>query len=278
MKQLILLGTVHRDPRGKKRLAGALEEIRPGAISLEVSPASIRIRREKCRGWQNLFRTRLRGLSRETGQSLAQLMTHRNLRGVFEYLRFPYEYRAATDYAKSNNTPLFLLDDSELAAAYLNRVEDEILTARNMTLLAQADPDGSLGREVDLMYEQASQLVDSSSASPKNRAPKAKDRQTFQDRENTLSQKLRLLHQGLARRSGMAMPGQELAAGLIVATEAIGYLPDSVRLDPDQAHLYICGWEHLVEDEDKTSLCYLLKDLDPQIRLCHKPARFQPVG
>jgi hypothetical protein len=278
MKQLILLGTVHRDPSGKKRLARVLGEIRPGAVSLEVSPASIRIRSEKSRVWRQLFRTRLRGLSRETGRSLGSLMTHRNIRGVFEYLRLPYEYRAAIEYAQSHQVPLFLLDDSELAAAYLNRVEAEILTDKNITLLAKAESDGSLAREVDLMYEQASHLVGPSGFKEKNTVPKAKDRQAFQDRETAMSQKLRLLHQGLARRAGMTLPGNELAAGLIVASEAIGFLPDTVRLESDQPHLYICGWEHLVEDEDQTSLCVLLKDLDPQVRLCHTPARFKPMG
>ena len=265
MEKLVLLGTVHRDPAGKARLLGALAEFRPTVISLEVSPSSVALRRQYGRRWSRLFRERLADLSRRMRQSPGSLMAGSNLRGLFEYLRLPYEYRASLHYARTYGCPLFLLDDSKLAANFLNRVELEILSRKNMALLAQTDQGWSLHQEVDNDYIRAgSRIFDEEVWS----GSWLDHREDLLEREAGLSQRLRLLHQGLKRRSGRKLSGRELSAGLIISADALGFIPESADFSRGIIHVYVGGWEHLVEDEDGTTLYTRLKDLVTERRLC----------
>ena len=268
MENLILLGTVHRDPDGKRRLARLLEDLRPRVISLEVSPASIRIRWDQGWDWIRLFKEQLTTLRDQTGLGAADLMERATLRGVYEYLRFPYEYRAAVEYARRTDRPLFLLDDSDLAVSYLNRVEDEILTLDNMRLLAEAGQGRSLEREVRDEYQRAEKRIFGPGPQPDFSPP---DPESWAARENSLSQKLRLLHSGLKRRTGQSLKGQLFIEGLLIPSDAAGFIPETVELPEDGLHLYIGGWEHLMEDHDGQALYNRLKDLDPERRLLARP-------
>ena len=265
LSRLFLLGAVHRDPAGKKRLLGALEDLKPNAISLEVSPASVELRRKWGRRWTFMFKERLAGLARETGLSPGRLMMGSALRGVYEYLRLPYEYRAAMEYARDHDRPVFLLDDSELAARYLNLVEREILSYRNMTLLAEAEDGTHLAGEVDAEYRRARNRLKTPETLPDL---KVKNLEQWTAREAGLAQKLRLLHQGLTRRNGQDLAGRELVDSLIIAPDAVAYVPETVSFKPEVVHLYIGGWEHLVEDESGLGLYSHLKNLDPGRGLC----------
>ena len=265
MTKLLLLGTVHRDPAGKKRLLDMLTRIRPTAISLEVSPASIELRKKMGRDWFRIYKSRIRELTRKTGESPGQMMIASPLRGVFEYLRLPYEYRAAMEYAKKDGCPVFLLDDSELAASYLHRVEAEILSRDNMALLAQAGNERTLAQEVDGEYTRARNVVFKSQIAAR---PKVNDKEAWARREAGLSQKLRLLHQGLIRRAGHKTRGRELVDSLIVSPEAVGFIPETADLPLDTVHVYVGGWEHLVEEESGKDLYSRLKDLEPEREIC----------
>lgn len=263
-----MLGTVHRDPAGKRRLWNVLEKNRPGAISLEVSPASVELRTKFIQRWLKLFKSRIGHLQKTKGIKPRQLMAYASLRGVYEYIKLPYEYRAALAYARENDVPLFLLDDSELAAAYLNRVETEILSTENMTLLAEMHSNSSLAEEVDREYKKARVNLFNQNAEPVfNR----KNQEAWEARETKLAQKLRLLHQGLARRADKTTNGRELILSLIIAPEAVAHVPDTVHYRCTDCHMYIGGWEHLVEDRDNTSVYSRMKDLSPKRDLCHYP-------
>ena len=268
MIRLVLLGTVHRDPRGKTRLLHTLEQIRPVALSLEVSPASVRLRNEWGRQWLSLFRDRLGELSRDTGLSPSELMAGAGLRGVYEYLRLPYEYRAALLYAKQAACPVFLLDDSVAASAFLSQVEEELLTQRNIELLHQAGGSENLSDEVSRNYSRASGLIFSGVSEPAS-GPWLNDPEAWSEREAGLGQKLRLLHQGLVRREGKTLSGQDLVSSLIIAPEAVSHTPYRVTLRENGVHLYIGGWEHLIDDRGGRSLFTRLKDLAPERRLCY---------
>ncbi|MEW6263432.1 MAG: hypothetical protein AB1641_10180 [Thermodesulfobacteriota bacterium] len=271
MNRLILLGTVHRDPDGKKRLLRFLEEIDPTAISLEVSPASITLRRQWSHDWLALFRHRLAEISRNTGQKRRQILAGHGLHGVFEYLRLPYEYRASLAHARRRDRPVFLLDDSRLAESYLSRVEREILGKDNLTLLAKERRERTLAEEVAAEYVKASRLVLNQNAAPSSLEGLPRDQEHWTAREESLARKLRLLHQGLVKRAGQRISGKELSAGLIIAADAVAHMPETTFLRPDLTHLYIGGWEHLIEDEAGHSLYCRLKDIGPERMLCHRP-------
>jgi hypothetical protein len=241
-----------------------LEEIRPAAISLEVSPASVDLRLRWSRDWMKVFKSRLEMVGFILGVSPSRLMAGAGLRGVFEYLRLPYEYRAARAYALERDVPLFLLDDSKLAASYLNRVQQEILTEDNLRLLAENGASENLADQVKMEYGRARAKLFGPTPWP---GPRVRDREAWARREADLAQKLRLLHQGLSRRAGRVSDGEELAAGLIVAPDAVAHMPRRLSLEPGAIHLYIGGWEHLADDPNGESFYSRLKDLEPERRL-----------
>lgn len=242
-----------------------LEDLRPNAISLEVSPASVALRNKWARRWSYLFKERLAGLARQTGTSPGRLMAGSALRGVYEYLRLPYEYRGALAYARDHDYPVFLLDDSELSAHYLNLVEREILSSRNLALLAETEDGTSLAGEVEAEYRRAHRRLKTPESLP---GLTVKNPEQWTAREAGLARKLRLLHQGLTRRNGQTVTGRDLVDNLIIAPDAVGHLPPEVSFKPEVVHLYICGWEHLVEDEAGQGLYAQLKNLEPHRCLC----------
>ena len=197
------------------------------------------------------------------------------MRGVYEYLRLPYEYRAAMGYINKRPCPLFMLDDSRLASSFLDRVEDEILTEDNLLLLAESaredDSPLDLAAEVDMSYRRAERELFENEGAARSLTLFGNAPDAWSDREAMLSRKLRLLHQGLARRAGQTMKGEDLVSGLIIPDEDVGFIPDTVSLSRNGIHLYIGGWEHLVDDRDGVALYNRLQDLGPQRRLCFQP-------
>ena len=144
------------------------------------------------------------------------------------------------DFARRRDRPLFLIDDSKLAASFLQRVEKELLTLKNLTALFEASANGDLGRETAVEYQRAAHKIFHPGELPETWWPKDSD---MAARETGLAQKLRLLHQGLLRRDGKTISGEELTAALLISPEAVGHMPESVYLDPDSVHLYLGGWE-----------------------------------
>lgn len=269
---LYLVGTVHRDPKGKQKLFNLLEKMKPGFISIEVSPASIKLRREYGEEWMRLFRKRIEAQSRRTGKRPSELMAGRRLRGVYEYLRLPYEYRACLKYAMQKSAPLFLLDDSDVASSFLARVKNEILSHRNIALLIEADleesANGGLSAEVDAEYKKAWRQVYGASGRPSSDS--RFDWDVWGKREAEIAQKLRLLHQGLTRRKGLKQTPKEFVDGLIIASEAVGHLPELIY-DTGLIHVYVGGWEHLVDDGKGMTLYSRLKENNPERLLCRTP-------
>jgi len=266
--KLVLVGTVHRDPAGKNRLLKKLEALRPAALSLEVSPASVELRRKWGYRWRKTFRDRLAKLSYETGLGPKNLMNQAKIRGVFEYLRLPYEYRAAMTYAAAQNCPVFLLDESEIAEAYLKRVESEILTEKNMALLLEAEQNLTLDEEVAAEYARAQNHAFKQKSWNDARLAQP---EAWAKREARLSQKIRLLHQGLTRWAGRTADGDEFVRSLIIAPEAVAFVPKTVSFPAQAPHAYIGGWEHLVEDQNRNALFSQLQDLTPERTLCLDP-------
>ncbi len=105
MKEIVLVGVVHRDPRGPARLRRLLARLRPDRVAIEVSPFAVRWRR---------------GPGREIARRLPHLR---------EVLRLPFEYRAARAYRRAAKVPLDLIESSRTSRARLRRIEDEVSSA-----------------------------------------------------------------------------------------------------------------------------------------------------
>lgn len=133
--RLTLIGTVHRDPAGESRLAALLDELRPDFITLEMSPAARDYRQRQGQMLLQRLDFILDRLAGETDTPRATLAAHPAIEGIRTLLALPYEYRAAHAYATSANIPLELIDLSEVSLHKLRRIENSLITYRNLKTL-----------------------------------------------------------------------------------------------------------------------------------------------
>jgi len=151
----VMIGVVHRDPQGERRLRAALESRRPELVTLEVSPYAVDFRRT--RGAALL-------------QRLAELTPpgksgHGEIQAIRETLSLPFEYRAAVAYAAGDGARVELADDSEVSRELLAEIEDELLTPENISALVRRN-DIPLTRTVASFYRRARRLLAAEPAPP----------------------------------------------------------------------------------------------------------------
>ena len=130
---LILIGTVHGDPRGQARAGKLLHHLRPDLVTVEISPFSLGYRLKHGRGWQ-----------RQLAAALAELPAgaecHLAIRRLAAQVALPFEVRAAGDYSRRVNVPWRPLDLGFLSRRHLPRYATELLSPANLeALLATAD-------------------------------------------------------------------------------------------------------------------------------------------
>ena len=137
MKGLVLVGTVHLDPDGHAALLAMLHELKPDAVTVEVSSYAIEYRRTA--GPELL--SRLEPFRREDG-SLPRAM-----HAVVAQLRPPFEYTACEAYADRTGAQLELVGDGQLSRQLLDRLEKELMVTDNLVALATRD-EPPLGEQV----------------------------------------------------------------------------------------------------------------------------------
>jgi hypothetical protein len=180
---LILVGTVHGDPRGLARAAKLLRHLVPDLVTVEISPFSLRYRRRHADAWQ-----------RQLAAALAQLpqaaALHLAIRRLTAQIALPFEVRAARDYARLSNTPWRPLDLGSVSRRHLPRYGPELLSPANLQALL-ATPDGALHDFVAGQFRRARQAL----AQPPRRPVSSGVPETLR-RERYLARRLR----SLARR------------------------------------------------------------------------------
>ena len=143
--RLLLVGTVHLDPRGQHRLLGLLRDWKPEAIAIEVSPYAVQFRQSQGAGWRaRLERFRLPDQSLPGG-----------LDAVEAKLRLPFEYTAARAHARAANVPLHLLGDSERSRQLLDLLVAEMMTEENLERLSVPSEMGTLEERVEAEWRLA---------------------------------------------------------------------------------------------------------------------------
>ena len=228
---LTLVGTVHRDSQGEKRLDCLLAQLSPRVITLELSEESLRFRRDRGKIHLRKLERILESIAADRGISVAQLEEHPAVAQIRQLLGYPFEYRAASTYARCHNVPLLLIDRSDVAMRKVAQIERELITLRNLKTLT-ALPVESSG-EPGEGYEVARALLGAETAAS-------------------------LRHAFLAGKRGAEGIGPR---DLFMATAIRRYLGTS----PEQHLLHIGGWVHLVEDDIAgETLFSRLADLLPQ--------------
>jgi hypothetical protein len=227
---LTLIGTVHRDPRGYERLSALLETLRPGRLTLEMSPAALLYRRSRADLLSKRLETILNDLAAELGRSRSDLEEHPTVAGIRTLLDLPFEYRAAVDFADRSGASLALIDDSAISTDKLKKVESELITYCNLrVLVALPSTVSDHGNEG---YHTAKQMIFDPFDPPVNLAylQGRRGREGIGDRDRAMAEEIRRQLEGGAR----------------------GHL----------AH--IGGWVHLMEDPRGETLFSRLNDLQPR--------------
>jgi hypothetical protein len=133
---LILIGTVHGDPRGYERVLGLLKCLRPDVVTVEISRFSLRYRRAWEGRWRRLLNGALVGLPPGADR-------HPAIRRVAAQITLPFEYRAARDYSRLSGAKCLPLDLGGLSRRHLPRYGRELLSTANLRALT-AEPQDSL--------------------------------------------------------------------------------------------------------------------------------------
>ena len=145
---LVLIGTVHGDPRGYDRAMRLLSHLQPDLVTVEISWFSLRYRARQGRGWQRLLARALEGLPE-------QAAGHPAIRRLRAQVGLPFEVRAARDWCRGREVPWRPLDLGSTARRHLPRYGRELLTPDNLRVLLEAGADGRLEDLVAGQYRRA---------------------------------------------------------------------------------------------------------------------------
>lgn len=182
ISSLILIGTVHRDPYGYKKLLRLLWEKKPKIITVEISPYSLSFRDKYVPEIRQTLRQNLRRMQDEDGLSLKEIISHGPIMGIFGMLKEPFEWRAAAAYVKKSNASLFDIDLSIYAQEKLTHLA-ELVSLENLKNLKKL-PFPSFFEEISAQYARAKYLFQN----PPKIWPVAKE---TLERENYMAEKIR---------------------------------------------------------------------------------------
>ena len=188
LPSLVLVGTVHRDPKGYTRLSRLLEKERPALVTVEISPYSRAFRVQQSSLLRNTLRENLRRIQKKEGRTLRAILSHSLIMGIFFLLQEPFEWRAAKAYSGRHGILLYDIDLSPFAQDHLAHLA-ELIALKNLRTLLHFDSP-SLTDLVQSQYSRAGSLFHHP---PSVRLiPKE-----FQKREVYMAKRIRNLAQGI---------------------------------------------------------------------------------
>ena len=153
LPSLVMVGTVHRDPRGKARLLRLLQREQPSAVSVEISPYARIFRNQKAAAFRAALRENLRRIHQEEGLAWRRILSHSAIQGIFLLLKEPYEWRAAKAYGEETKCRIQDIDLSEYSEEKLTQLPDLVSRENLRTLLSLSFP--GLNEQVRNLYGRA---------------------------------------------------------------------------------------------------------------------------
>lgn len=137
-ESLFLVGTCHRDPRGRRRCRILLDHLDPDVVLVEVSPYGVWIRREHRRFFLRLLRRNLAAAAAACGMSFSAALRTPSVRHILLQCALPFELRAAQHRYVSSGTPYFCVDRSDASRLFLSDWP-HLLSSRNLYGLLGSD-------------------------------------------------------------------------------------------------------------------------------------------
>ncbi len=178
---LILLGTVHSDPKGFSRVRAFLEGYRPDLIMVEISPFALKFRKERSSELRKAFLERLRIVSRELKIEFAAALKHVQIASILRQIGIPYEYRASAVYAKKTGIDLIAVDYSEFSREWIE-TWPEMTSAANIERLLELE---NAAPPVASLYAQAARRIGGGPSIPE--ALPGVDETGWQERERYMA-------------------------------------------------------------------------------------------
>ena len=195
-KELILIGTVHRDPDGAARLRRLLAREGPAAVAVEVSPYGLYYR---IRNGRRLRRRLMRKVRRAAEAMKVSWCEWGQIHAIRAQLAVPFEYRSGLTYCRERGAALSCLDSSHWSKTWIDTQWQQLLSPDNLISLLQQIPE-NLRQEVRKGYQLAASLLNAEEQFPVSafvRSWSADPR--WQQREAELTRGLQRLYRQLPR-------------------------------------------------------------------------------
>lgn len=154
-KELLLIGTVHRDPDGAKKLRKLLVEERPVAVALEVSPYGLFYRRRKGR---RLLRRLMKTVKRLAEDLQVSWQRWGQIHAIRTQIQLPFEYRTALSYCRDTGATLSCIDSSTWSKRWIDNNWCHLLSRENLEILLAERPKDEK-QEVSRDYKMAALLL-----------------------------------------------------------------------------------------------------------------------
>jgi hypothetical protein len=150
---LVMVGTVHRDPKGLGRLLRVLEIEAPDFITVEISPYAREFRTKRASDLRALLRENLKRIQIKNGGSSSDFLSHGEIQGIFRLLKIPFEWRASEIYAQKRQIELRAIDLSAYSEEKLMHIPELIDLENLQALLGRPNP--AIDDQVDRQYKRA---------------------------------------------------------------------------------------------------------------------------
>ena len=155
MKELLLIGGVHRDPQGAVKLGKLLAEERPVSLAVEISPYGLFYRRKNSR---HLRRRLIRRAKRLADKLKVSWREWGQINALEMQLAVPFEYRMAQKYCRDTGAALACIDSSLWSKGWINEHWQQLLSRENLKVLLECPP-AALAEEVEREYKIAAHLL-----------------------------------------------------------------------------------------------------------------------
>jgi pheromone shutdown protein TraB len=153
---LVMVGTVHRDPKGFGRLLRILEREGPDFITVEISSYAREFRRKRSSDLRLILMENLKKIQGEEREKYRHLLFHGEIQGIFLLLKVPFEWGASEVYAERRQIELRAIDLSAYAEEKLMHIS-ELIDLENLRALLRS-PQTPIDDQVNLQYKRARML------------------------------------------------------------------------------------------------------------------------
>jgi hypothetical protein len=189
---LVMVGTVHRDPKGFGKLLRILEREAPNFITVEISPYALEFRAKQASLFRAILRENLKKIQKEEGGSSRHFLSRGEIQGIFILLKVPFEWRAAEGYARKFQIGLRAIDLSAYSEEKLARISELIHIENLRALLQSSSP--AIGDQVIFQNKRAQNLWNQPSAG-------GLPQEEIQERERHMAGEIRkLMEEGNKRK------------------------------------------------------------------------------